>query len=779
MERDGSDSEEAWSLWSSSQESESESRKLWRRYVRQLQGALVHAPDLEEAHEALARQRIDELIAAAAVGDRAGRETREQQLNAHLAMLPSSRRTDLEAERDQGLADVISGQRFRRGALVGRHTQREAVASQVDGGARVLTLLGTAGVGKTRLALELAEDLRAGFSRTVFCDLTEATDGLGIARRLSRALQVRLRDTDPIGHLTEVLSSESTLLVLDNLEQLTEVIGPMISAWSEHCEGLQLLCTSRLRLGIGCEVVVPIQPLSLLEGVDLFVRRGQAADPGFELTTAERPALCALVRKLDSLPLALELAAARLNILSLDELSARLNERFSLLRSRGRDAKALDGALDWSWGLLQPWAKAALSQASLFRGGFTLAAAEGVIDVGRHPKTPAMFDILGELVDNSLLRKDQIDSGRVRYSLLESIRAYADFKLGHPGEMGPELRGEEAMERAQQRHAVHYSHLGTPQALRALDGFDSTEKWEVLFRELDNLVAAIGYGTSKTAPLCCLAALKVLGMKGPVSLGVDISTRVLQMENIGKREQIHLEIARSKCLRISGRMDEARAMVGTTSLPPKVRSAGRSSRATARPVTESSDQAEPTSEKEPDSETEEQKEPVEAEFVEFERLIELGRIEEANCRYEAAIECFENALKVCRKNENRSGEARAVGNLATVFKEMGQYSVSVEYFTQSIEILRQVGDQRNEGRYLGNLGMFFKPWVSMSPPSIATNNPLICCALRVTVGQKPMPSETWAPSIRSWVSTNEPSNITIRPFRFIATLGTVVPRVFV
>ena len=111
-----------------------------------------------------------------------------------------------------------------------------------------------------------------------------------------------------------------------------------------------------------------------------------------------------------------------------------------------------------------------------------------------------MFDILGELVDNSLLRKDQMESGRVRYSLLESIRAYADFKLGHPGEMGPELRGKEAMERAQQRHAAHYSHLGTPQALRALDGFESAERWDTLFRELDNLVEAIGNGTPKTRP---------------------------------------------------------------------------------------------------------------------------------------------------------------------------------------------------------------------------------------------------------------------------------------
>ena len=197
-------------------------------------------------------------------------------------MLPAGRRSELEAARDAGIADVISGHCLRRGVLVGRHAQRESVADQVDGGARLLTLLGTAGVGKTRLALELAQDLRSGFSRTVFCDLTEARDMLGVAQRLSRALQVRLRDSDPVGHLTEVLAQESTLLVLDNLEQITEVIGPMVSGWLAKSETLQILATSRLRVGVEAEVVAPVQPLTLLEGVDLFVRRGHTADPGFE-----------------------------------------------------------------------------------------------------------------------------------------------------------------------------------------------------------------------------------------------------------------------------------------------------------------------------------------------------------------------------------------------------------------------------------------------------------------------------------------------------------------
>ena len=704
LERDGAESDAGWQLWAEARESEAESRKLWRRYVRKLQGALVHAPELEEAHQALAERRIAELVAASATGDRAGWETRTQQLSAHLQALPAAARSQLEAQRDAGLADLVAGQRLQRGALVGRHAQREAVAALAEEGARLLTLLGTAGVGKTRLALELAEDLRAGFSRTVFCDLTEATDALGIARRLSRSLDVRLRDTDPVGHLAEVLATEPTLLVLDNLEQITPVIGPLAAGWVKHSESLQILATSRLRLGVEPETVVPVQPLSLLEGVDLFVRRGQVADPRFEVVPAQRQQVCALVEKLDSLPLALELAAARLNILSLDELSARLNERFSLLRSRGRDAQALDGALDWSWGLLKPWAKAALSQASLFRGGFTLAAAEGVIEVGSDKKAPAMFDILGELVDNSLLRKDQADQGGVRYSLLESIRAYAHDKLGDPGEMGPELRGPQALRQAQERHAAHFSQLGDTAALQALDSFDSGERWVTLFRELDNLVQAIGHGTAQSAPLCCLAALKVLGMKGPVSLGVDIATQVLGMSGLGRREQMLLEIERSKCLRISGRMQEARAMVaGTTSLAPEEEPSAPETE--AAPVEEVEPATDDAPESEPESLAEAEAHP---DLLEAERLMALGHVEHQESRYGEARKCFEAALVIFRTQANRKGEGHALGTLGSVNRLQGQYDEAIAHYTQSIAIAREIGDKRGEGTNLGNVGIVYQ-----------------------------------------------------------------------
>ena len=563
LSRSGIGSQEAWDLWESSQKSESEARRLWRRYVRQLQGALVHAPDLEEAHYFLALQRIEELVACVAKGDRAGQETRSQQLQAHLALLPVDQRNELNAIKNTGLSDTISGQRHRRGDMIGRHTQRDSVLAQVAEGDRLLTLLGTAGVGKTRLSLELATDLRPEFERTIFCDLTEAHTELGIAQRLSEALQTRLRETHPMAHLGEVLAEQKTLLVLDNLEQITALIGPLISTWIAEIETLQVLATSRVKLNQPAEVVVRVQPLSLLEAVELFAKRARSANTHFQLGPDQRERVCELVNSLDRLPLAVELAAARLNVLTLEDLSSRLGERFDLLRSRGRDGQALDGALDWSWDMLNPWAKATLAQASLFRGGFTLAAAEGVIEVGEHQKIPPMFDILGELVDNSLLRREQAEGGSIRYTLLESIREYAQSRMRESPGFDPELCGPEALLASQKRHADHFSKLGESKALQALEGFDSEKKWTQLFQEFDNLLEGINHGNTKEAALCCLAALKILGMKGPVSRGVDIATQVLAMEGLEKREQMLLEIERSKCLRISGRMSEARAMVSS------------------------------------------------------------------------------------------------------------------------------------------------------------------------------------------------------------------------
>ena len=181
-------SEDAWQLWSESKTADTEARQLQRSYLRQLQGALVHDPELEQAHKELAVLWLKELTEASATGDRRAKDLHSQQYRTHLQFLGASSRSELEEQLAEQLNDVIVQQRFRRGALVGRKAQRESIAEQVGSGDRLITLVGTAGVGKTRLALELAEDLRTESTRSYFCDLTQATDELGVVRL------VRIRD---------------------------------------------------------------------------------------------------------------------------------------------------------------------------------------------------------------------------------------------------------------------------------------------------------------------------------------------------------------------------------------------------------------------------------------------------------------------------------------------------------------------------------------------------------------------------------------------------------
>ena len=681
IQSEGAESIAGWKSWNKNKATQVKIRGLRDHHRRALQGALVHAPDLEEAHNALAQLVLVDIIRAHALGDLRAEGVFVQQFTGHLDHLGPLAREKLEAQLDHGRSDPIAGRRMRQGVIVGRHTQRQSIGEHFRSGNRLVTLLGTAGVGKTRLALEVSEDLQDLEHKVIFCDLTEATDELGIARRLARALDVRLRDIDPMAHLCEILSAQRTLLILDNLEQVRATIGPLTQEWINNTEHLLILTTSRVRLMVEAETVVSVQPLALLESVDLFVVRGQSVSPRFALTSANRIQICQIVRQLDGLPLAIELAAARLKLLTLDEIGTHLSNRFGLLRSSGKDARALDTALDWSWSLLEPWAKAALSQASLFHGGFDLAAATGVIQKGEIKDAPEIFDVLGGLVDNSLLRLDHSDSG-VRYSLLESIRVYANNKLNDPTEGDPTLWGPKARLSAQQNHAAYFSKFGNPASLRALKGFKSSAQWDGLFLELDNLVAAIDYGTTESAPLCCLAALKVLGMKGPVTLGVDIATQVMKMPDLNRRAYSLLEIERGKCLRISGRMGEARSMVH--SLPPMQMAAV-----------------------EPESETKaEEPEPLsrEAGLLEAARLMELGNIEFNESKYVEAEKCFSSALDIFQKHCDRAGEGEAIGSLGIVYQAQGQNDQAGEHYTQAIDIAREIGNKRSEGVNLGNLG---------------------------------------------------------------------------
>jgi predicted ATPase len=338
-------------------------------------------------------------------------------------------------------------------SFVGREREVEEVAALLQDGARLLTLTGPGGSGKTRLSIEAAADLVPEFKAGVFwVGLAALRDPALVTETIAQTLGAKDGLADHIGE-------REMLLLLDNLEQVVGA-APELAALIEACPNLRLLTTSRELLRVRGEVEYPVLPLAEPEAVDLFCARAQL---GSDATIA------VLCRHLDNLPLAIELASARTSVLSPKQILERLSGRLDLLKG-GRDAdprqRTLRATIEWSYDLLSHEEQRLFARLAAFRGGCTLEAAQEVVE--------ADLDTLQSLVDKSLLRHTDD-----RFSMLETIREYAAERLEESGE-ADELR---------RRHAEHFLALAED-AYPHLTG--SPKEWlDRLEREQDNLRAAL------------------------------------------------------------------------------------------------------------------------------------------------------------------------------------------------------------------------------------------------------------------------------------------------
>jgi len=320
-------------------------------------------------------------------------------------------------------------------SFTGRVAELADLGARFEGGAYVVTIVGPPGVGKTRLATEYAlhQPHPAWFS-----DLSDATTLDQVCAVLERDLGLAgspQRSTDAaVDQIVATLSRRPRLLlVLDNLEQLAPVVAPFVSRMARDLPHVRVLATSRERLRIAAESVLELAPLDLAsEATELFVARAAGK------CRPDDPAVGAIVRRLDGIPLAIELAAARLGVLEPKELLERFGDRLLALPPGPRDAAArqatLHDAIEWSWRLLGAAEQLALAQCSVFRGGFSVDAAEHVIDLSRAPGAPPVVDVLSALFDRSLLRssREPLLEER-RLSLIASIAEYAAQKLASMG----------------------------------------------------------------------------------------------------------------------------------------------------------------------------------------------------------------------------------------------------------------------------------------------------------------------------------------------------------
>jgi predicted ATPase len=386
--------------------------------------------------------------------------------------------------------------------LLGREREAAAIEGLVArAGVRLVTLTGPGGVGKSRLMIEAARRLGPGFAGGVrFVELAAVSAADLVAPAIAAGLGLSTSADQLITDLESYLRPRRLLLALDNFEQ---VIGaaPLLAGLLAAASGLVVLVTSRavLRLSGEHEFAVPPRPvppagaapdpeqLRRYASVGLFTERAHAAAPDFELTGGNAAAVAEICRRLDGLPLAIELAAARVRLLPPQALASRLDERFSLLTGGARDLperqRTLRNTLGWSFGLLSAGEQALFAWLGVFAGSFSLPAAEAVgagsPQEGQAGRPGQVMDTLGALVDSSLVRP-QTRRGEPRFSLLETIREYALERL----------RGSGDWVQAHDRHAAYFLALAEPAAAE-LAGPGQLAWLDRLETEHDNLWAAM------------------------------------------------------------------------------------------------------------------------------------------------------------------------------------------------------------------------------------------------------------------------------------------------
>ncbi|MGB9252877.1 MAG: adenylate/guanylate cyclase domain-containing protein, partial [Mycobacterium sp.] len=374
-------------------------------------------------------------------------------------------------------------------SFVGRARQLAEVQGLL-GADRLVTLTGAGGIGKTRLALQVADQVAAAFGGVWCVELAPITDPALVAVTAARALglpdQPGLSATDAV---VRYIGDRNVLIVLDNCEHLLDAAAQLATALLSGCPAMTVLATSREPIGVPGEVTWRVPPLSLAdEAMELFTDRARRVLPDFTITGDTAGAVTDICQRLDGMPLALELAAARVRALSPAEILDSLHDRFRLLTGGARTAvrrqQTLRASVDWSHALLTEPERVVFHRLAVFLGGFDLDAAGGVAGdepIHRHQ----VLDLLTLLIDKSLVVVENT-GGRTRYRLMETVRQYAQEKLGESGEA----------DHVRDRHRDHYTAL-----VADLDEPDPVTRGRVRLEqveaEFDNLRAAFGWSRDR------------------------------------------------------------------------------------------------------------------------------------------------------------------------------------------------------------------------------------------------------------------------------------------
>jgi predicted ATPase/DNA-binding CsgD family transcriptional regulator len=513
---------------------------------------------------------------------------------------------------------------------------------------RQITLTGAGGVGKTRLALAVAEDLLDAFEDgACFVDLAPIVDPSLVLPVIARALEIAETAHKPLlATLTDHLRDRSQLLILDNFEQILAA-APLLAQLLAACPALKILATSRAALHLAAEHEYPVPPLALpdpkrlpdldalsrYDAVTLFVQRAQAVRPDFQVTSTNAAAIAELCARLDGLPLSIELAAARVKLLTPQALLARLGSRLSLLTGGAQDLPArqqtLRSTIAWSHDLLEPDEQTLFARLAVFAGGFTLDVGfwvsgfgeEGVrTSANTQNPTSKTLDLVAALVDKSLVRPIEGPDDEPRFAMLETIREYALERLEASGDA----------ETWRRRHAEHFLAFAE-QAAPELTGRRQSDWLERLEREHDNLRAALTWALDRDED--------GLGLRLAAALGQFWAVRGHLAEGQGWLE---------------------RALVRWSEAPARARA---------------------------------------------EALSAAGNLAYIRSDFEGAATLLEESLRLRRALEDHLGVAMSLHNLGRVAHYQRDFERAAALYDESLTIRRTLGDRRGLAWSLNSTGV--------------------------------------------------------------------------
>jgi predicted ATPase/class 3 adenylate cyclase/tetratricopeptide (TPR) repeat protein len=585
-----------------------------------------------------------------------------------------------------------------RDSFVGRQEPLQVLAKKLEGGARLVSVLGMGGTGKTRLVTRFAWMWLGEFPGGVwFCDLSQARTVDGIYFAVAQGLDVPLGKTDPVVQLGHAINGRGKcLVILDNFEQVARHAEDTLGRWLERAPQASFIVTSREVLGIVGEQTLVLDPLPVADAAALFLRRAESARQDYRPSTDDRVAIEQLVKVLDGLPLAIELAAARVRVMAPRTLLARMNERFGVLLSRtGRLDRqmTLRATLDWSWELFSDAERAGLAQLSVFEGGFTLESAERVLDLSAIPDAPRPSDVIQWLVDKSFVRPLPGE----RFDLLESVRAYASEHLRTEGRFPNS--GDSACLATQRRHEEFFAHQSP----------GNSGQW--LNAELDNLVAACrraaGRGDGPVAIRTLSGAWGPIRLCGPFRVALELATLVWKCTaSLTASEIAELALISGGASELSGAILQAEQhLLAAESGARKTGNADIECRAVSTLAGIQAHQGRLAEAEASYRRAVSMARSLSDRGLECGVLNHFGSHCEAHGRLDEARECYEEALLLARKFHDRRWEGGSAGNLAQFYANQGLLPQAKVLYEQAVEIARQLGDRQWEANTRCNLGL--------------------------------------------------------------------------